>query len=178
MYSINLIFETSAESSVTNLWRELSVRGIPTDFVGSVGLRPHITLAMFYDIDEKKLVDIFLNCKQNFTPMTLEVESIGIFPSSGTCFLKPTIDLGLLEFHNKIHNSLVCFSDFSYSLYTPGKWNPHISLAINLKNIELLKAVEYLLEIFEPIKIQVTDLGLYKIYMDSDNKTCSYRIDI
>lgn len=181
MYAIELFFSEEVEDYIRKKWKELSLNNIPSSYSEIKGIRPHVTLAVYDDIEN--IVDF----KHDFIEYFSDVRSmeevifvdVGIFPTTGTVFLKPTVTRELIDLHFNYHRAFEKYSRYANYYYIPGNWNPHCGFAINLNNEEMSRAISCIIQDFEPKKGLITEIGLEHIIRDGSrfvsSKTILYR---
>lgn len=168
MYAIEMLFSEGIESYIKKKWEELSFSNITSSIYDIENIRPHVTLAVYEDIED------ITNFKSDFVKYFNDTDSleelifvdVGVFPTTGTVFIKPTITRKLIDFHEKYHSEFSKYSKHSNEYYLPNNWNPHCTLAINLNQEEVIKTIMCILEDFKPINGMVTEIGLVHIIHD------------
>ncbi len=148
-------------------------------------IRPHVTLAVYDNIED--IIDFKDDCTKYFSDIDSLEEvifvDVGIFPTTGTVFLKPTITRDLIDFHEKFHIAFNKHSSYANQYYLPNNWNPHCTFAINLNQEEICRAISCILEDFKPVKGSITEIGLVHIIHDgtrfvSSKTILSQKLDI
>jgi hypothetical protein len=87
--------------------------------------------------------------------------------NSGTLFLAPTKDHVLTEFHNRYHKH---FKKWVHpkSLYAPGQWVPHCTIASHLSHENLVKAFGCCAEWIEPFQGELTSISLLETIFENE----------
>ena len=79
--------------------------------------------------------------------------------------------LGCLAFH-KIFNQ---YSSNPWVYYLPGKWVPHCTLAVNLNNAMVNKAIDVCKNLMLPIDVEFQSIGLFEF--KSNKQLIEYRFE-
>ncbi|MBU3144537.1 2'-5' RNA ligase family protein [Clostridium sp. CF012] len=176
MYAVELFLNEQSDLYVRSIWDELSHEHIDSSLKDIKEICPHIALSVYEDIDIVDFTEEFLVFKANFKPINTCFDILGVFPVTGTCFLKPTVTEELLNIHSKFHEQFRAFNEKSNSYYLPGHWNPHCTLAIGLSAEELKGVFNFSLDRFKPLRITLNDVGLVKIDFKDGKCVSSIRI--
>lgn len=168
MYAIELFFSSEVEDYVRRKWKELSINQIATSLYEIEGVRPHITLALYNELDSLE------DFRQHFTEyfktynkmIELKFDIIGTFPTTGTVFLKPTITTELMDFHRAYHNAFQGYSKYENQYYLPDNWGPHCTLAMSLQNDAITRTIEFMLKDFKPLRGSVIEIGVVEVLQD------------
>ena len=80
-YVVELYFDREAEERVTRLWDTFAQRGI-TSFLPSIGSRPHISLAVFDEIDPDPLTNLLGDIARETAAFEVELAAVGSFPGT------------------------------------------------------------------------------------------------
>ncbi|WP_066501297.1 2'-5' RNA ligase family protein [Abyssisolibacter fermentans] len=169
MYGVLAYFDSETEKYFKNLWQQLVDNNISYYSEEVKDRRPHITIADYNKLDEKKFIkdmDKFYNSKPKIQ-VTLSV--LGTFLNSGTLFIAPTLSKELLNFHNRYHEYFEQYNDEPSSFYLPDKWIPHCTIANRLSQKKLLDAFNYCSQNIGIIKAQISELTLIKIKNEINN---------
>jgi 2'-5' RNA ligase len=102
------------------------------------GLRPHLSLSGVTCLDVPAASAALAKFARRTPPLSLELEAIGAFPGpGGVVYLAPAPSLELLQLHQAFYQSVLsdgqggwCCNVNHY--YLPGRWMPHITLAMDL----------------------------------------------
>lgn len=170
MYAIELFFSEKVESYIRKKWEDLSLNNITSSIYEIEEIRPHVTLAVYNELEN--LTDL----KHDFAKYFNDIDPIeevifvdvGIFPTTGTVFLKPTMTRNLIDFHAKYHDAFDKYSRYCNNYYVPNNWNPHCTFAIGLNHEEIGRAISCIINDFNPIKGLVTEIGLVHIIHDGN----------
>ena len=97
-FAIELTLDAEAGDAVRALWRALADAGIDSFMLRS-GAAPHITLAVYDDLD----IDAYVTTLGAFATAVavhaVTFASIGVFPTTGVVFLAPVVTPELLAIH-------------------------------------------------------------------------------
>jgi 2'-5' RNA ligase len=174
-YAVVLYFDIHSEKVFDEYIKQISQKGVNT-YMLDMGIRPHITLAIFKDIKKCDIHSAFLNFAKENVKFKIRLGSIGIFPTDpGVVYLAPVYKDELALIHNAFYNSFNDVSDEFVQLYLPGSWVPHCTVANRLSKDEILNAVSYLMNSFTPLNAEVVEIGL--IECDSIKEICCFEIE-
>lgn len=178
MYAIELFFSEEVEDYIKRKWKELSLSNISSSYSEIEGIRPHVTLAVYKDL--QNVVDLKHDFMEYFSDIRSMQElifvDVGVFPTTGTVFLRPTVTRELIDFHFNYHRAFEKYSKYADYYYIPGIWNPHCGFAINLNNDEMSRAISCIIQDFNPKKGLVTEIGLEHIIHDGSRFVSSKTI--
>ncbi|WP_442603126.1 2'-5' RNA ligase family protein [Paenibacillus sp. KN14-4R] len=174
MYAIELFFEAPFEQHVKNIWKELRDNNISSEMHDIIGLRPHITLAVYEDIPKFSLyLKHFTNYFQNVHEVSLKFDVLAFFPTSGTLFIDPTVTETLLRLHKEYHQEFNELMEFANQYYIPEQWDPHCTLAIKLSSDKILEGMKYCYRDFKPLRSKIIEIGVVKLEYDSNYRCLS-----
>lgn len=164
------------ETFFQSLWKDLSDKDISQYGVETKGKRPHITIADYDNLDKNsfiRLADKFYEDKININ-ITLNI--LGTFINTGTLFLAPTLSTELLDFHRKHHNSFKTFNENENSLYLPGKWIPHCTIASRLSEDKMVQAFRYCKNNIDKIHCKLNEIALIEVKLNDDGVVIEDRV--
>jgi 2'-5' RNA ligase len=171
MYAVELFFESKFEGFVRDIWKGLSERNISSNMQDIVGIRPHITLAVYNDIPQlESFIEMFVSYFQKVQEIKLKFDVLACFPTSGTLFIDPTVTEELILMHKRYHDQFQDLLGQANQYYIPDNWDPHCTLAIKLAPEEILMAMNYCYQDFKPRKTRITEVGIIKIEYDETKK--------
>lgn len=131
-FAVEMYFDRQAEERIGMLWEELASRGIDC-LLPAVGSRPHISLAVFEQIDLDRMQEEVERFAARQRPVPLTLSSVGVFPTpEGVVFLAPVVTPELLEAHRRFHERIEATRSRSRDHYLPGQWVPHCTIATSL----------------------------------------------
>jgi 2'-5' RNA ligase len=143
MYGVIALFDEKTEQIIKDIWKELSEKSISFYAEEVEDRRPHITIASYNDLNKSEFIRLMDKFYDDKTNVDITFSSIGSFLSSGTLFFLPTVTTELIEFHFNHHEYFKEFNDNPNSLYLPGKWIPHCTIANRLSHEKLTEAFSY-----------------------------------
>ena len=159
-YAIEMYFDDEADRAIRTIWQQLIEAGIFC-FPSIVNARPHVSLAVFEQVDPALLAPLIERYVATFAPLSLQFSSVGSFPGSeGVVFLAPVVSQTLLTRHAELHAQLSQIEGVQRDYYLPGRWVPHCTLAINLPPAQIPHAFEVVRECDWPKTAQITEIGL------------------
>lgn len=158
-YAIELYLDEESAKRVNLIRHNLKLAGIPID----QGTKPHITLAIYENIEMK----VFSNELQMFADkirsLSVTLSSIGMFVTEKpVIYLAPIVTKGLLTIHSKLHNDFIRYQHEAWDYYLPNKWVPHCTLAMNLHDDMVQRAIEICQELQLPFEVELTSIGILK----------------
>ena len=163
MYALVACFDTRTETTVRELWDELSLRGISQYAFEVENRTPHVTLASY----ETLSVEAFIQQMDEWYPMQsrfeLTFQSIGSFLNTNILYLTPLVDDRLLHFHRRHHDVFQTFHDSDSSMYVPSRWVPHCTLANRLSETKYVEAVTYMMRYGKTIQGFITRVELIRL---------------
>ena len=159
-FAVELYFDHETELAIRGFREKIYAAGVDP-VIGKLGDRPHVSLAVFSDIDlpcVKKATEEFAALN---APFTVTLSALGTFPTAdNVLFLAPVPTSHLLLLHRKFHQLLKCNHQHSSSYYHPQKWVPHCTIELELPNDQFLAAISAAHKYFSPIKGSFTGLGI------------------
>ena len=159
-FAVELYFDAKTEKSIFAFRDAFYKEGI-TPVLGSLGDRPHISLAVFAEIDQACLLDLTQEFAAKMSGFPVELSAIGTFPTpDNVLFLIPVPTIRLLKTHREFHEQLKCSAIRSSSYYHPGKWVPHCTIEFELPDRQFTKALKTAHQLFQPIKGEFHSLGI------------------
>ena len=159
-FAVELYFDAKTESKLLDLRQELVEEGVPK-LLHALGERPHVSLAVFSEIQLDSLVEITKKFVDQLTQFEIQFSSVGAFTSpSNVLFCSPVPTKKLLDYHARFHQilneqGLIC-SDY----YLPSQWVPHSSVELEIPNDLFAKAFEIVRQNFKPISGQFQEIGI------------------
>jgi len=160
MYGFIGLLDSKTEELIKEIWRDLRKQSI--SFYGEEieDRKPHITIASYNQLEH----DEFIHSMDQFYAATPAVKitftTLGTFLNSGTLFLSPTMSAPLSNLHRNHHENFKKYNDNPDSLYLPGNWVPHCTLANRLSHEKLSEAFAYCTQKINTIHAQITEVAL------------------
>lgn len=107
-YAIELYFDENSSKKIDDIRQLLSANGVTTDR----GAKPHISLAIYSEIDKNALIDKVRNFAEQKIELSLTFTYIGIFPAEeSVLFFAPKASPELLALHLHFLDYMSDFSD-------------------------------------------------------------------
>jgi 2'-5' RNA ligase len=149
--AVALDFDAAAAADVEPLWDVLE-QDTELTTTRRVGVRPHLTLAVYDAIDPQPLLPRLASFARGLRPMAIRFAGIGIFVagSRATIFLGPVADRALLDLHDGFHREFADCLDRCIAHYRPAYWVPHLTLALDVEVAALPLAVARLAGVMVP----------------------------
>jgi len=163
MYGVLAYFDRETEEKLMGLWEGLVENNISFYSKEYSGKRPHITIADYDMLDEdefKGYMDIYY---EQIRKTPISFVTLGSFIGSGALLLTPTMSKELLKFHREYHDNFKMFRGDKESLYLPGKWIPHCTIANRLEKDKLAEALLYCTEKLKPFEGHISQVVLIKL---------------
>ncbi|MDD9949507.1 MAG: 2'-5' RNA ligase family protein [candidate division Zixibacteria bacterium] len=174
-YAIELFYDDASERAVRDIWDGLGTAlGQPS--LSELGARPHVSLAVYGDgLDTNGFPERLLEFARSIDPFDFKLSSLGTFPGQeGVVFLAPVVTRRLLEVHARFHEVFSKHENAAGSgYYLPGNWVPHCTVAIDLSAAEVIEAVAYGREAYQPISGRFREIGLVEFRPVKERFTCA-----
>lgn len=159
-YAVELYFDPQTQNSIWDLRYALTEQGILST-IGELGDKPHVSLAVFSDVDCDRLILLTKEFARELQPFNLQLSAISTFPTDeNTLFLSPVPTQQLLRFHQEFHRRLAESRLTASSYYLPGNWVPHCTIEMNIPDAQFPKAVEVCKKAFKPLLGQFREIGV------------------
>ena len=159
-YAVNLYLNQEAENHITHIWHQLSAleKGKCLTCCNS---RPHITLAIYEEVDLEEIQKRLKTFAQNIHSFHLQFLQIGIFPHpKGTIFLTPNLTDELFKLHRDFHEAFMDYQGQGWDYYKPNAWYPHCTLALETPLEEIPCVLGEILKVFKPMEVCVGSIGI------------------
>ena len=163
-YAIELYFNEEIEKKLYRYAEKIAEEKLSTKYL-EWKTRPHITLACFNDVDEKKCIERLKLFAEKQKALPAYIGSVGMFPDTKTIFASPIMTGSMYRFQREIHECLCDFDTRGCEWYLPDYWVPHCTLALMSEDDEksYYKACDLVLREFEKINGKFASVGLVKI---------------
>lgn len=133
-YAVELYFDRGTEERITRLWDTYREQNV-TSLLPDLGFRPHISLAVFRDVEPALLTDVLVDIARNTLPLEVGLAAVASFPGAeGVLFLVPTVSKELIELHEYFHERISKLGLKANPYYLPGRWVPHCTIASDLSS--------------------------------------------
>ncbi|CAM4212396.1 hypothetical protein BAMA_02165 [Bacillus manliponensis] len=170
MYGVIALFEEGAERAIESIWNELYERNISCYAKEIPSRKPHMTIASYESIEIESFIEDMNRFLHSQNGIPLMLNTIGTFLGSSTLFLSPVPTKKLLAFHRSYHEYFKRYSDNPDSLYLPGKWVPHCTIANHLKEEKFYEAFQCCTSMVKPMETSIEKLALIKL--EYENNKC------
>jgi hypothetical protein len=170
MYWIIGLFDEKTEQIIKNIWKKLSEESISFYEEEIKEGRPHITFGSYYDLNKTEYIRLLDKFYEDKNGIDITFNTIGSFLNYGTLFLSPTVTKELIDFHSGHHEYFKEFNENANSLYLPGKWIPHCTLANRLPPEKLSEAFNYCLKGNDIIYGNIKEIALIELV--SEDSEC------
>jgi len=155
-YTIELQLNRAAEAKFLAHWETLRSEGV-TDLSFRLGYKPHITLAMYHEIDEARAIVKLETFIARETAIPIEFRNITVAGSSLIC--QPNENIPLRKFHGRFEKKFgKSFRDIDHA----GIWMPHCTIGMELPTEKIGMAVDQLLAAWAPISGIADRIALVK----------------
>jgi len=159
-YAVELYFDEATDEAVRAIWHRLADAGISTGALVN-GARPHISLGGCQELDATRFRSALMSFAHKSPPLEFALASVGVFPTAeGVVFLAPAVTRDLLNLHEAIHTVFAEYAVSPWTLYLPGNWVPHCTLALNLPQDRIAAAVDLCRDAALPIQGRFERVGL------------------
>lgn len=163
MYAVIALFDTVLEQRIKKIWEELEKNKI-SYYAREVEDRvPHITLASYKEVSVTNFINEMETFYKDKGKIQVEFQAVGSFINTKTLFYSPTVTKELIELHSDHHRYFASFNNDEESLYLPGKWVPHCTLANRLSKEKLQDGYSYCLKINEKLEGEINRIGLIRV---------------
>ena len=161
-FAVEVYFDQKTEKSLRDLRKVLTDAGV-RPVLDEIGDRPHISLAVFSQVD----VDVLLEELEKFAgetrQMPITLSAIGAFATAdAVLFLTPAITQELMDVHWDFHQMLADQKMYPHAYYQPDRWVPHSTVAQNVQEGMVGSAFDVLRKSFKPISGQLVEMGLVR----------------
>ena len=110
-----------------------------------IGTTPHVSLAVFEDVDVAILTGIVHDFAASTAPFKMRISSVGTFMGGeNVVFLAPVVTASLLDVHASLHVRLVADGLSCHPYYLPGAWVPHCAVTVEepiVRSIETIRSI-------------------------------------
>jgi 2'-5' RNA ligase len=157
-YALELLFDSTTEAAIKDLWARLETAGVPTLASRTYRRhRPHVSLSVAKRIETQQLDGVRERLAATHLDITLY--SPAVFPRPGVLYLSVVPTLALLRLHEEIHAALRDGIVAPRDGYAVGAWVPHCTLAQDLTRAQLVRGIDLLHD--QPvITAHVSSVGL------------------
>ncbi len=140
--AIELAFDTASDQRLKRAWNDLSIRCSRGLSDSELGLRPHVTLALFRGREPRSLLSVAGALARHLMPFKLNLRSVDRFSGrEGVVFLRPDVSDDLARAHDNVQQLLAEDRELVDSYYRPDAWQPHCTMAINIPEAQIGEAL-------------------------------------
>jgi 2'-5' RNA ligase len=168
-YGVTLFIDKESEEAIRKIWSEISGLGI-SSFMIDNDVRPHITLAVYEELDVDAFLENFAGFANELSPISFSLSSIGTFlKPRGTVFLAPVVTHRLMNIHSRFHEY---FHELEHSLseYSlPGRWFPHFTLAGSIEEDTVSRVIDIGLKASLPEQSRIEEIGIGEFEYKKDS---------
>ena len=129
-YAVELALDDASAAIVRELWRRVADAGFP--FMAESGAHPHVSLAIWDDVDRAAITRRLHDFARDTTPIDVVLAAVASFPTTGVLFLALEEHRGLREIQRRCHAMLAPHGRAAWPHYAPDVWVPHCTLGMDL----------------------------------------------
>ena len=159
-FAVEMYMDSVAEASVWKLCESISEAGL-SSFMLKIGARPHVSLALFKEID---LIDFKSELKSfadKTEPFEVTFASISTFPTEeGVVFLAPIVTQKLLDIHSRFHSEFSRYRLYGSDHYLPNRWVPHCTVCMDLRSDQISSVIDVCRQSHFPISGRFEQVGV------------------
>jgi len=163
VYWFIALFDEQTEAQVKGIWQELKEQSLSYYIDEVKDGRPHITLASYEQLDKEEYIRKIDAFYEEVGKVELTFNTVSSFLNYGTIFLAPTVTENLLSLHSAHHHHFERFNGSANSLYLPGKWIPHCTVANQLESDDLARVFQYCFSEVNPIFGKIEAVALIEL---------------
>jgi 2'-5' RNA ligase len=158
-YAVAAYLDPATTETVRKYWDHMK------STYAALGIRPHISLASFENVDVSALESVIKEFAQEHHKFRVDMPSIGSFlTAKRVIFLAPASTPGLMDFHSDLYRRLRKRGMVFDPLYGPGRWVPHCTLDMDLDVKEYSRKMA-LCGDFDPIrKAAIESVGVIEYF--------------
>lgn len=159
-YAVELYFDQQMEDDFFSFRESLYKLGV-NPILGKLGDRPHVSLAVFGDVEIDQVVRITSAFAPQCKQLPARLDAFGAFPTaSNVVYLLPVPSQPLLELHQQFHEKLQKEKILSSHYYLPGQWVPHCTLEFELPDDQFNLTLQLCKKYFSPIRGTFSSIGV------------------
>lgn len=161
-FAVEMYFDERTEKALRDLRKILTDAGI-RPLLDEIGDRPHISLAVFSQVDVDVLLEELSAFSKETRPLPITLSAIGAFATAeAVLFLTPAITQDLMDVHWDFHQMLGDLKMHPHAYYQPDRWVPHSTIAQNVQEEMVGSAFDVLRKSFKPISGKLVEMGLVR----------------
>jgi hypothetical protein len=129
---------------IGQMWNAVAARGLPSMARHTHRRhRPHASLVVAEKLEARAALAAVGVVPRK--PIRLSVSAVGVFPG-GVLILVCDPERDLIDEQVRVHDAVAPLATDLWPLYHPGRWTPHITVAMNLTNQQLAEALPVVLD--------------------------------
>lgn len=161
-FAVELYFDSQTERALRDLRKILTEAGVQP-VLDEIGDRPHISLAVFSQVDPDELLIELKDFAREVDVMPITLSAIGSFPTAdAVLFLAPAITQELMDVHWDLHQLIGDLKLHPHAYYMPDRWVPHSTIAQNIQPELVATAFDICRKSFKPINAKIIEIGLVR----------------
>lgn len=163
-FAVQLFFDSKSEVLIRNAQEEAAKAGVSFS-THDAAVRPSLTLALYDELNIAASVGKLKVFAEMFSPFALTFLCLGIFPGEkAIVYLAPTVNQKLLDIQAYVHQLLKDSGTSSSTMYVPGYWIPHCTLALDIDTKLIVRAIEIGLSMPFPVHCRVEEIGVVECW--------------
>jgi len=178
-YGVSLWFDRFSEDTIRSIWKALHEEGL-SSFLWKGSFRPHVTLVIYETIDLVRLTAALNETLSQIAPFNLSFPSFGCFVgppdevsvSENAVVLNVTPTMQLLDFHARVHQLLSEYGTSPRPYDLPGQWNPHSTVAREVKRNSIPEILHVCHRFILPINATVNRIGVIDTPAEVELECC------
>jgi 2'-5' RNA ligase len=167
-YPVVMLVNDADAPRITRAWDVLAEHNYSQDQV-RFGYPPHVTIALVKDdVKPEDLISKLKEITSDWKPLPVTFDSIAFLPRPVAPMLaRPNVTVELLKANEEVCRRVAPDSIVDYS--KPGAWQPHTTLARDIKPEDRGPALRAVLESWEPLKTTLDRVAV--LHTMQDEKT-------
>lgn len=163
-YAIEMFFDDETTAKIMSIAQKIADNNLSTKFL-EWKTRPHVTLAVFNDVDEEKCIELMNEFVKGRKVIPAFLSGVGMFTDTKVVYLNPSMKKDMYNLHTDLYETFKDFDTKGWEWYQPDAWVPHCTIALNSEDEEdvFYKTSELVLREFEKIDGTYTSIALVKI---------------
>ena len=122
---------------------------------------PHVTLATCARLDVAACRQELAELAASSPPPAVHFASLGVFPADrSVVFLAPVVTDDLLLLHRRFHERFRAYAEDSGTLYLPGQWVPHCTLAERIERAAVPQVIAICQRLPLPLSARLDTIGI------------------
>ena len=156
-FTVQLDLDASTEAEIAAIADRLARAAPDLETVRQIGDVHHVSLGVYDALPIDLVLPKFARFAERLTSLDLRLANVGIFPGD-VIFFGPVVTDELLELHCRFHATFAHFSKLFWAHYHPGVWVPHVTVAMNVRNVSI--AVDEVMRDWKPVSAKLDVLRL------------------